>query len=1545
MHHVHRPLPAFLLTTAALTAALAAQGTPIGFQETYALASDRAKVVATLIPGTDEFYYWHCRERLDARDFTTVRDVLPAWTRAHGRNDRVVEIENRAALLSFADDPSATWAFVRDRLGLRFNQQRVVPGERSDLPTRLDPARLSQEVLTQHAFARSPGTVDGFTDRALWSLARTSLDDDRLRSLLRRLDRPDVDDLPALIVRDLQNRQTGAFGSMPVHSMLRRAQLDECARLMPQLLQQRGFVDVYLARLQPGGDTLWQLDADTRGAQLARLWEFAQRLPSSHNSLKAHVLFHWLAHDLTQGAPDRDRFLAYIRLPRRTGHPSEQHLRQFGRAQEHVDGRTNYPTGFPAIGDDEPLVRACLEHFFAREAGYEQFAEFLDADWLKAVFAETKMLAGEGDMQRWYAMLGDPSAVDRIEQRIEIRFPATMRTQFGADEPVALEVDTKNVPTLLVKVFAIDSYRYLQEKQAEVDATIDLDGVVANFEQTFGYSEPKVRRVRRAFDLPMLKEPGTYVVEFVGNGTSSRAVVHKGWLRHAERAGAAGHVFRVYDEAGSLQKTANLWFGGREYGADANGEIVLPFTTEPGVHKVVLRSGPRASLVTFAHVAETYSLAAPAHVERESLVAGRKARVLIRPDLRLGDASAPLQLLVEPVLRVVATDIDGQQTTQEVRDAKIVDEREIAHEITVPERLASLQISLHGRVKDLAGKDIDLSSATTVFAVNGIDATSATNAVTLVQAPDGYALEVRGKNGETRGGVVCGLRFTHRDFRESADASLQTDAAGRISLGALPGITRIDVQLPNGFYGGFTPPVAKCSLPNALHGIAGAALRIPYQGSATEPMRSEFSLLGSERDEFSHLAIADGFLELRGLEPGDYELRVHETGQRLAVRITKGARDGHFLVGTDRILSTSPDRPLQVRAVQAEGDELVVRLANATDATRVHVVATRFVSPFDTFADLFAPRARDTVTPSDRAGSSYHSGRQLGDEYRYVLERRFAVKFPGNMLGRPSLLVNPWALDQRSTNEAVGTGGGAGGRFGGRGGANKPGDRPGAARDFEAGGTGAAGAHVNLDWMPESAPLLANLVPGADGTVRVKLADLGTGHVVQVLAIDGDQAVEGRLVRTEASVQPRARQLQAALDGTMHFTEQKRIEFVAAGGDAVLADARSAQVEIYDSLAAVHRLLSTISRDESLSRFAFVLAWPTFDAAKKREMYSQNACHELAFFLSRKDPEFFAAVVKPLLANKIDKTFLDHWLLEDDLREFLDPWRFAQLNLIERILLAQRLGGDERTAVARTIREAVELRPPSVERTDVLFGLALRGNELADQDKNVVGGLLKAPAAPAPSLAPGAPSTAGPGGPPPKEAEEKRAAAKDEAGAPPPTDALTAVSAERQQDRGESLERRRQVRRLFRMVEPTRLLVEHAYWHRRLEQMTPDAVAPNRFWLDYATAPAGQPFAPSSVMEATGSALEMLMALAVLDLPFEAGKHEVTVDGDRRTLRAATPLLLVRKETTKTDAVADGAPLLLGENFFRLDDRFRFVDGERRDAFVTDEFLVDVAYG
>src|SRR5207253_5652947 len=133
--------------------------------------------------------------------------------------------------------------------------------------------------------------------------------------------------------------------------------------------------------------------------------------------------------------------------------------------------------------------------------------------------------------------------------------------------------------------------------------------------------------------------------------------------------------------------------------------------------------------------------------------------------------------------------------------------------------------------------------------------------------------------------------------------------------------------------------------------------------------------------------------------------------------------------------------------------------------------------------------------------------------------------------------------------------------------------------------------------------------------------------------------------------------LRAGLDPQGHFTQQKQVSLLTQGQPFTLADVAGSRFEAYDSLAKVYGLYATLAHDPKFAEFAFVLNWPKLKIEEKRARYSKYACHELNFFLASKDPAFFREAVKPYLANKKDKTFLDHWLLEDDLAGYLDPWR------------------------------------------------------------------------------------------------------------------------------------------------------------------------------------------------------------------------------------------------------------------------------------------------
>ena len=1541
-------------------------GDEIGYIEEFALAGDRTVPLAQLIPGTPDYYYYHCLHHLNTGQFDKVEGLLKLWIERHGRTGQVVEIENRRALLTYEKDPKAALALLRDRLGLHFGHQRELLDAKLRLPTRLDAKLIAREAMTARALARHPHSLDGFEDAALDWLAGRKLAPEQRRALLARLRRPDLPNLPALVIGDLGWRYSRGFGSFQVHRLMLLDQLDECLKLKPDLLNETNFVHAYLSKLHPSADEDWRNDPAAREAYLDRLWAFVSRLAPVHNSLKAHALYHRLVHDRGKGVYDKDRFLAYIALPRPCGYVNQRYLQQ----DEHRRWRVNLNANFgsytllPPVGNDEPLVRSFLLHFFVQEADYKPYATWIDDVYLKRCFAEAKIVNGVGDMEKWYSML-PPSAYQQLKERVDLDFAPTNRALFGPEERVALALDVKNVPSLIVKVYEINAENFYRTHLREMDTDVNLDGLVANTETTHAYKEVPLRRVRRRFEFGDLTDRGTYIVEFIGNGKSSRALVRKGRLGFLVRATTAGHVFTVLDESKRKRPQASIWLSGHRYDANAHGEITVPFSNSPSRQPIVLVDGDFASLDFFAHQSEAYRLSAGIYVDRESLLSRRKATVAVRASLALNGTPVTLSVLREAKLILSSVDHDGVATTKEVKDFELFEDRESTYEFQVPQRLHRIAFALQAKVKNLSRGREDVLSAGAAFTLNQIDRTEKVEDLHLRHVAGRYVLELRGKTGESRADRPVQLTIKHEDFRDTVHASLQTDAAGQVELGDLAEIEWLQAAGAEGTSHRWLLPRSGHTYPSTVHAKVGETIHLPYMGSARQAGREEFSLLETRgptfvRDRLSHLKLADGFVQVADLPAGDYDLLIKPAKARIAIRVTAGEeKEGHVL-GANRHLEVRNRLPLQIASVEAGRDTVRIVLKNATKFARVHVLATRFLPAYSAWAQLGAVGgAEPYVYGVPKPLSRYIAGRNIGEEFRYILERKHTTKLPGNLLTRPGLLLNPWAIRKTEAGQQMARPGEQYGRAGAPGAATAGRAEPkrparGSAEDF-----------ANLDFLASQSVVVLNARPDAGGAVTVERKSLGSATQLHVVAVDPENTACRELSLADQPAKYLDLRLANALDAAGHFTEQKKITVAPKGKAFVLSDVTTSEFEAYDTLARVYALYATLSGDATLAEFGWVLAWPKLQDAEKREKYSKYACHELSFFLSRKDPAFFAAVIKPYLRNKKDKTFLDHWLLGDDLSGYLKPWAYSQLNVVERILLGRRIPGEAPHA-ARHVKELHDLVPPNIERFNHLFHTALKGRsldtteglgaELDDALKAVeavrelseerLARLSKATRAALPATAP-----------PPGRAAEPRPAPRPPAKtAPPPEEEKKPAGreahdapADKAKDGKGFYERderkRRLARQFYRKLDKTQEWVENNYYHLPIEQQNADLVTANAFWSDYAAHDGDKPFLSRHFAEASRSFAEMMLALAVLDLPFEPGEHESKLEQAKLTLTPASDAVVFHKEINPAAAGAAKTPILVSQNFFRHGDRYRHVDNERFDKYVTDEFLVHVAYG
>ena len=664
-------------------------------------------------------------------------------------------------------------------------------------------------------------------------------------------------------------------------------------------------------------------------------------------------------------------------------------------------------------------------------------------------------------------------------------------------------------------------------------------------------------------------------------------------------------------------------------------------------------------------------------------------------------------------------------------------------------------------------------------------------------------------------------------------------------------------------------------------------------------------------DRFDAIALTNGAIELKGLEAGDYELWLKPQGTHIRIRIVEGPVRAGFVLGQRRQLELPGLNPLRIDAIATDGDVLTIKLGAVSPTARVHIFGTRYRPFFSAYSDL--ARVRDAEPGGfypTFAESLYLSGRNIGDEYRYVLDRRNQTKYPGNMNERPALLLNPWVLRSTLTGEQLAQAGedyakvlreqigkplappAPGQPYGGmRGGAGGGGGMRGATGDF-----------ADLNFLYDSSSVILNLIPDKDGVVRVARKDLGVHSMIRIVAVDPLSTTAKSISLPEQKAEFVDLRLRNGLDPKGHFTQKKQVNVLHKGPPFILNDAASSRFEVYDSLPRVYALYSTLAVAPKLAEFSFVLNWPKLKKEEKQAFYSKFACHELNFFLAKKDPDFFKTVVQPYLANKKDKTFLDHWLLGDDLTAYMHPWEYSRLNAVEQILLSQRLA-DEPAKTARHLNDLLRILPPNAERTLMLFDTALKNSDLSLSDgiKLQLDQLLekdkkkldKAPESGKPGEAPEGRLGGVGGAGLPRELAPSTSTGKKEAAELDQLERSRSLSSTRDTDRAEAAkdkageakgdgkngelfyrEDERAARKapppLFRRIDPTQELAENNYYKLPIEQQVASLVTVNGFWVRLRQIRRQEPVPVEPLAEAPHNFTEMMFALAVLDLPFEA---------------------------------------------------------------------------
>jgi len=1317
-----------------LLLALPLAAADLDFKEAFADPATREVALARLVPKTRDWFFHHALHHQLAGRADAFRQTLADWKAAAEAKDSGISLdgyqtlETRELLLRYEADPQKSIDALVRLLDLKFDDSRPDAQADQKLPDRLDPALVASDAFEKAAASRSDNKAyRGYSQaRLLAELDRLeTFDEAKLRFFHDTLKRADHPQIVPLIARTLTLDLPPVFGSSALHRRLTREQLDalQTAVLLLRangnrppinLLTNESFATRYLETLRPGSETDFALDLPAHAAHLAACRELVVTRKFGDPSLAGHVLFHHLRLQRELGQFPLEDFLAYLALPRER-HPLLL-TKELPKGQDLFDAARNFnpATGCFPVRDDEPLIQAYLQHFLATADTPDAFKPYFEEKTLRRLHARAKLLAG-ADPVRWGAEL-DPSEVLELQKDTRIAFAPGQPVLLPADAAVKLALDLRHTPDLLVRIFELDLPAWIEREGSEPPVDLDLDGLVPHHERRLTFAQPPVVLHRESLDLPELAGPGAWIVECVSRGVATRALIRKGRLIPYVERTARGQSVRVFSAAGTLLKDAEVALGTEVFKPDPAGRILIPDRDAAARHEGLVRHGKLAVPLSLEPRTDSIAFNARFHLDREQLLADRPANLFLRLQLANHGHELPLEWIEKPSLTLVATLVGGLTTERVIgSDLKLAPQMFVPFQ--VPADALSLKLRLTGTVTPRDGADPIAVRAEQDYAMNGILNTGRIGAAFFTRDTDGHRLELRGRNGEPLANRPLSFDFTHRDHAETIPVALRSDARGIVALGKLPDITEVHVRSSDISPAGYFPDEEGgwSDLPGHLHLAANEEIRLPLVRFMAAPDRTRLSLLEKRgntilRDHFDKLAIENRRLVLRGLPPGDFTLSLD--GKDLAIRVSSGPESDGLLVSATRILPRhAPALPF-IAAATLEAGSVVVRIEGASPGTRVSLLGGRYLHSWDAGEALqpFAPPQSDLLEPGF-TGNGYLEDRRLGDEMRYILDRRAAKTFPGSLLPRPGLLVNRWSqqdLDQDQVLPELPTEGESESL------SRKELSDPVGAEALSSRPAGEDGG-PSLDFLAASSVLRYDLEVGANDQVRVPAADFATCQFIDIVAADPAGRHHLVLPLAPNDTPLRDRRLARPLDAAKHHVGTRRAAALAKGAEAAIESVIDADWRAFTTLAEAHQFLFGATGDARLNDFLPVLDWPSLDEPAKLAFLSGHACHELHLFLARKDAAFFEKHVKPMLAEKREPTVIDDILLGRDLLKHLRPFAWQHLNAAEKALLAQAMP-EARVRVATELKQRWDLEAPTPEQETLLFTQTLRGTDLATED-------------------------------------------------------------------------------------------------------------------------------------------------------------------------------------------------------------------------------------
>ena len=1320
----------------------------ISLLERYLLEHDKEKFFGTLVKNSDTYVSMRLLDHLNRYGLDLPKESkqeMAQFLNDPKANQTLIQLKHRLLEIQTESDEakrknlitefskkfmSVNLTFARPS-NIKQSEQLKGQGDFKN-PTSFDGSKFSFEAKMEDFFNQSSWEqIRNFRTHFYYRFDMGRLLDKKvecfehvLNSLISFNHIPDLAKLMKKYLAEKRKTNKGFSINSSYYPKMTLQQLDELQNTLEEVKSDQNFITNYFQKSFERDMLSLTNSEDMKPeeyrALLLKMLEFTKKLPKNYNnnSFQSQILREILQSDMENNKFDKDTFLAYLENP-------NNNLDIFDlKFKSHLGMNVRYDASWHTVHnlkvnnwtEESKLIEEYLRYFFKTMTNFGEFEKYFTPGYLSKQFYTAKILNGENIDN--ITKIFNETELTQMRENKKLKFVTWNKNRFELGEEITLYLEVKNIQNFCVNIFEINTESYYRKNNTEINERINLTGLIPSksIEKTLE-TPPIISQVLEFKNLFESKR-GVYIVEFIGGGLSSRALIRIGSLSLIRQVLSKGCIFHMIDEKKQIcaSPTTDIFVQDKVFKPQAtlNNGILIPYSSSGINGTAILRHEGYAELYNLVVPAEQVTFDMGLLFNEESLISGNQVSFLMVPKIYVNGKSVALTTIKKLKAEIISTNDIGINNTNNFDDLKAEPLKDLVINYLIPPKTERLTVKLSGKFYSSAQeKEIDIENIKSVT-INRFRDRHIFYNIYLSQNGQNYVLHFLGKNGEPYPAQKVQVTFTSIYNTNNTTQVFETDSNGEIALGDLKNFLSINVNMVD------SPCTEKLNavyslsnidrlstLPRSFDILEGEDICFPLSKEG-EFNPSDYELTRVCKTNYAsiitdlskNIVHENGVVYLSKLPEGFYRFIYREHTVNIFVNVHKGKRwEGaeNYLVKDKSIIKVlNQSLYLAYKDFKINGKKVSFDvLSNNMGSVQVHAFAfSYFPTNLSNLTQSIKSLKVDENTESFELGSNtnvFLSEKSLSDEVKYVLERKRKSTFMGNTLEKPSSLLKRHFVKQTQQDQ----------------------EQLKAERDYESAkirqgkskaGMSSVGSKSvsstsyginNLNtFLGKEGWALYNILPDEKGHIAFELPEASCyGTLLFVIKDIKNSIVETRPLTTTGK-EIRSVTLADSKKANKVYLYDRIAHKVAKGGTCEIKDLAATELSMVDDVQTLFKMLKLISTNSSLDEWDFLSKWNTMSPEEQLKKYDKYISHEFNVFAYFKDKEFFNLVVKPHIANKSKKDLIDYFLLgnEAELKKFLNPVKLSKLNLIETALLVNHFSATENEkclAIANNLKQKV----------------------------------------------------------------------------------------------------------------------------------------------------------------------------------------------------------------------------------------------------------------